>query len=174
MVMFRRLRFMSRTRWLDFSGAPPLVIAQPLVRFWRGTTDPRTGKYREFNGDNPVTDYDRACVAAWPGRGILEFRGSQVLALYTEFDLHSWDSHQQILACGGWWPSKAAFARAEWLDPIEWHAAHDSLLLFNSAADGTKPVRDDDFVAMPLRPGSYTITTSCIESEYVGYFHRFL
>lgn len=55
----------SKGPWLDFSGAPPLLIPQQLARHWRGRTDPSTGDYRECDADNPVTDYDRACAAAW-------------------------------------------------------------------------------------------------------------
>jgi hypothetical protein len=76
----------SQVRWLDFSGAPPMLIPQSLAELWRGTTDPATGEYREFDKDNPVTDYDRACAAARPERSVLEFRGVPILILYTEYD----------------------------------------------------------------------------------------
>src|SRR5690348_5713406 len=57
--------------WLDFSGAPPLLIPTRLVRHWRGSFDRTTGQYSDLNTRAPHTDYDRACALAWPGRGIL-------------------------------------------------------------------------------------------------------
>lgn len=114
----------SQERWLDFSGAPPMLIPWSLAEYWRGTTDPATGKYREFDKDNPVTDYDRASAAAWPGRSILEFRGVPILILYTENDQHGWDARRQILACGGWFSSQDEVRRATWTDPIRWRSEH--------------------------------------------------
>ena len=161
---------MPEARWLDFSGAPPLLIPRSLVPFWRGTTDASTGLYREFDEDAPVTDYDRACAAAWPGRAILEFRGVQILALYTESDRHSWDGDKRIVACSAEWPSDEALQQASWTDPIQWHTKERSLLLMNSAADGNERLRDDDFIVLELDPGSYTVETSHIAFDY---FHRF-
>ena len=164
----------SQVRWLDFSGAPPMLIPRSLVEHWRGTTDPATGEYREFDKDNPVTDYDRACAAAWPGRSVLEFRGVPILILYTEYDDHSWDTSRQILACGGWFPSADEVRRATWTDPIRWRAEHTDYLLMNSAADATDGLRDDDFMPVRLPSGIYTIEYADITSEYVGIFHRFV
>src|SRR5262245_52084851 len=95
----------SQGRWLDFSGAPPMLIPRRLSGLWRGGIDPATGKYRELNTAHPVTDYDRACAVSWPGKSLLEFMGTQILILYTEFDDHTWDSARRIVACGGWLPS---------------------------------------------------------------------
>jgi hypothetical protein len=164
----------SHVRWLDFSGAPPMLIPQSLAQYWRGATDPATGEYREFNKDNPVTDYDRACVAAWPGRSILEFRGVPILILYTEYDQHGWDASRQILACGGWLPSEDDVRRATWTAPIRWHANHTDYLLMNSAVDAAAGFQDGDFIPVRLSSGIYTIEYADIASEYVGIFHRFV
>jgi hypothetical protein len=164
----------SQVRLLDFSGAPPMLIPRSLAEYWRGTTDPTTGKYREFDKSNPVTDYDRACAAAWPGRSILEFLGVPILILYTEFDLHSWDASRQILACGGWFPSDDQTRRATWTDPIRWHAEHTEYLLMNSASDAGAGLLDDEFMPVRLPSGIYTIEYAYITSEYVGIFHRFV
>ena len=55
-----------------------MLIPRSLAHFWRGTTDPATGEYRAFDRDNPVTDYDRACVAAWLGTSTLKFMESLI------------------------------------------------------------------------------------------------
>jgi hypothetical protein len=164
----------SSTNWLDFSGAPPMLIPQSLAGLWRGTTDRATGEYREANVEAPVTDYDRACAAAWPGRSILEFMGHSVLVLYTEFDLHTWDDHRELVACGGWLPSDHELQRATWTDRIHWPALHTDFLLMNSAADGKQGLRDDDYLAVRLTSGIYDVDYCGIETESVGCFHRFI
>jgi hypothetical protein len=164
----------SQERWLDFSGAPPMLIPRSLAEYWRGTTDAATGEHRKFDKDNPVTDYDRACAAAWPGRSVLELRGVPILILYTEYDQHSWDGSRQILACGGWFPSEDEFRHATWADPIHWHAEHKDYLLMNSAADASAGLLDDEFMRVRLPSGVYTIEYATITSEYVGIFHRFV
>ena len=161
-------------RWLDFSGAPPLLIPQSLVPFWRGTTDRATGHYRELNTEQPVTDYDRACAAAWPGQSVLDFMGAPVLVLYTEFDLHTWDADRRIVACGGWLPSDDDFRRATWSDRVQWQTHESSLFLINSAVDAEPGVRDDDYVPVHLEAGSYTIEYSYIEGKSLCCFHRFI
>lgn len=128
-------------RWLDFSGAPPMLIPCSLVHHWRGGTDPATGEYRRFDPETPVTDYDRACAAAWPGRSILEVMGAQVLVLYTEFDWHTWDSRRQIVACGGWLPTDDDLQSATWSDAIHWRAEQTDYFLMNSAADAKEDYR---------------------------------
>jgi hypothetical protein len=164
----------SQVRWLDFSGAPPMLIPRRLAEHWRGGTDPSTGEYRELDQQNPVTDYDRACAAAWPGRSIIEFRGAQVLVLYTEYDQHTWDSTRLIVACGGWLPSDHELRGATWSDPIRWPAEHTDYLLMNSAADASAGLVEDEFMSVRLASGVYTIEYADITSEYVGIFHRFV
>lgn len=151
-----------------------MLIPQSLAEHWRGTTDPATGEYREFDSDDPVTDYDRAGAVAWPGRSVLEFRGVPILVLYTEYDLHGWDADRRILACGGWFPSEDEVRRGTWTDPIRWHATHTDYFLMNSAADGSAGLLDDEFMPVRLPSGIYTIEYTDITSKYVGIFHRFV
>jgi hypothetical protein len=160
-------------RWLDFSGAPPMLIPRRVATLWRGTTDPEAAEYRDLDTVNPVTDYDRACAAAWPGRSVLQFHGAQILVLYTEFDAHTWDGDRRIVACGGWLPPDVELQRAVWSDPIEWRVEDADLLLMNSAADGAGGQRNDDCMSIDLAPGIYTVEFSYVESEYTCCFHRF-
>ena len=67
-----------------------------------------------------MTDYDRACKAAWPGRGVMPVHGSFALVLYTEFDQHIWDEDSKLLACGGWLPSDQELSEAVWSEPLDW------------------------------------------------------
>lgn len=151
-----------------------MLIPHSLVEHWRGTTDPSTGEYRKFDKENPVTDYDRACAAAWPGRSVLDFRGVPILILYSEYDQHSWDASRQILACGGWFPSAEEVRHATWTDPIRWRAEHTDYLLMNSATDASAGLLGADFMPVRLPSGIYTIEYAEITSEYAGTFHRFV
>jgi hypothetical protein len=161
---------MPETRWLDFSGAPPLIIPRPIVQFWRGTTDPSTGEFRVHNPAIPVTDYDRACLVALPGKAILEVEGLQVLSLHSGADLHSWGSRQRILACGSPWPSGDELRQALWTHPVRWHTGVRSLVLMNSAVDGSRGLWDRNSLRMSLAPGDYIVTSAQIGYNY---FHRF-
>jgi Immunity protein 21 len=158
--------------WLDFSGAPPMLIPRRLATLWRGATDPSTNEFRELDMDNPVTDYDRACAVAWPGKSVLQFRDVQVLVLDTESDWHTWDGVRQIVACCRWLPSDDVLRQAIWTDRIEWHSNDSDLLLMNSAADGARGLLDGDFMPVQLPSGIYTVEFSHIEAELVGQFHR--
>ena len=164
----------SEPVWLDFSGAPPILIPRSLSASWGGTNDPSTGEYRPFNPETPVTDYDRVCAAAWPGKGIIGFMGSSVLALYTEFDLHTWDDRRQLVASGGWLPSDDELSRAEWKKPIRWRADHTEFLLMNSASDGDSAFPDKDYAPVVLALGMYTVQYCYLEGHHIGCFHRFV
>jgi hypothetical protein len=164
----------NNVQWLDFSGAPPMIIPSRLAKLWRGTTDPATDDYRELDLDNPVTDYDRACAVASLGRGILEFEQSHLLVLYSESDSHAWDGARRIVACGGWLPSDEELARAEWANRIEWRCDDNDLLLMNSATDSAQGFLEGDFMSIHLPSGIYHVESSYLALHYVGYFHRFI
>ena len=151
-----------------------MLIPQTLANHWRGTTDPTTGEYRELDADNPITDYDRACAAAWPDRSILEFRGTPILILDSWYDRHSWDAVRQILGCGGWFPSDDEVRQATWTNPVRWRAEHTDYLLMNSAFDASAGLSEDECMPVRLLSGIYTIEQAHISSEYLGMFYRFL
>jgi hypothetical protein len=151
-----------------------MLIPQSLAALWRGATNPATEIYSELNTDQPITDYDRACVVAWPGRSVVNFMGSSVLVLYTEFDWHTWDADNRIVACGGWLPSNEELGRATWTDRIHWHTQETSFLLMNSSVDAKHGLRDDDYLPVHLAPGTYAVDYCDIEGDSVGCFHRFV
>lgn len=161
------------TNWLDFSGAPPLLIPTRLVPYWRGAINPATGAYSDLSSDIFLTDYDRACAAAWPGRGVLPVADSSALVLYSEYDEHTWLESLGLVACGGWVPTEVELTGAAWADPVSWEIQDSEFLLMNSAADGAAGLRENDFVAVELLPGKYIIEYAHVESTYAGCFHRF-
>jgi len=151
-----------------------MLIPQSLATRWRGTTNPVTGAYSDLNTDQPITDYDRACTVAWPGRSVLDFMGSSVLVLYTEFDWHAWDTENRIVACGGWLPSYEQLRQATWTDRIQWQTQETNFLLMNSAVDAQHGLRDDDYLPVRFAPGTYAVDYCDIEGDAVGCFHRFV
>ena len=159
--------------WLDFSGAPPLLIPTRLVRHWRGSFDRTTGQYSDLNTRAPHTDYDRACALAWPGRGILAIGNGSAIILYTEYDQHTWDRSHNLVACGNWLPADAELEAASWQSPFFWQNRDTEFLLMNSAADGATELRPNEFMEFRLPPGNYVIEYAALESTYVGCFHRF-
>jgi Immunity protein 21 len=160
-------------RWLDFSGAPPLLIPTRLVSYWRGGVDPATGEYSDVNTKVPLTDYDRACAAAWPGRGVLPIADASALVLYTEYDQHAWDARRSLVACGSWLPTDAELAGASWEDPFSWQIEDTEFSLINSAAEGAMSLRANEYINVRLTPGKYVIEYAALESTYVGCFHKF-
>lgn len=160
-------------QWLDFSGAPPILIPSCLVGLWRGTIDPDSGHHSDLDTDNPKTDYDRACIAAWPGRGLVEVGRGFAVVLYTEWDRVSWDPNWQVVACGGWWPSREQIEDAKWTDPLCWDSEHSDYPLMNSAADGSAGLRAHDFMKVALPYGECVVEYCRIVAEYIGGFHRF-
>jgi hypothetical protein len=161
------------TRWLDFSGAPPLLIPRHLLHLWHGGIDQASGEYSALNTESPRTDYDRACQAAWPGRGVLSIGDASALALYSEFDEHTWDSKRRVVACGSWLPSEDELSCAVWTDRLEWEIHDNEFLLVNSAASGAQGLSEDKYLPVLLQPGRYVVEYADLEANYVGCFHRF-
>jgi Immunity protein 21 len=159
-------------RWLDFSGAPPLLIPARLASLWRGGINPTTGGYSDLNTNAPSTDYDHACAAAWPGRGLLSVRDSTALALYTEFDEHTWDDKRMLVACGSWLPTDAELTSATWSDPLKWEVKETDFLLMNSAVDGESGLNAGEFVKVRIPVGRYIVEYAYIEGNSAGCFHR--
>jgi len=149
-----------------------MLIPAELVALWRGAIDPATEAYSELNREEPQTDYDRACAAAWPGRGELRLGKSSALVIYSESDEHAWMEAEGIVAAGGWFPTALQLQQAVWTDSFTWQADHENYLLLNSAADGKSMLRSDDYMRVELKRGIYTVDFALIEDEYLGCFTK--
>jgi Immunity protein 21 len=149
-----------------------MLIPAGLVSLWRGAIDPATESYSDLDSREPKTDYDRACVAAWPGRGEISLGDSSALVLYSEYDEHTWMAKEGVVASGSWFPSQEQLRLAHWTDAFDWKADFDDYLLLNSAADGKGELRPDDYAAVRLQRGTYLVEFAFIEDEYVGCFTR--
>jgi hypothetical protein len=160
------------TQWLDFSGAPAILIPAALIGLWRGAIDPATESYSDLNSKAPKTDYDRACAAAWPGRGEIRLAQSSALAIYSEYDEHAWMAKESVVASGSWLPTPAQIRLAKWTDAFDWKADFEEYLLLNSAADGKSGLLADDYAVVKLERGIYLVEFAFIEAEHVGCFTR--
>jgi hypothetical protein len=158
--------------WLDFSGAPAMLIPAALVKLWRGAIDPATESYSDLNTKDPKTDYDRACAAAWPGRGEVRLGKSSALVIYSEYDEHAWMAQENVVASGSWFPTPEQLQQANWTDAFTWQTDFEDYLLLNSAADGKKALSPDDCAPITLKLGTYLIEFAFIEAESVGCFTR--
>ena len=104
----------ERYRWLDFSGAPPILIAKKIAAQWRGTTNSKTVRYSQPSFEEAATDCDRCIQIAMNGNGILRLSGTDVLVLYTEYDLHTWEAEYQIISCSGSAPPLGDLKKIKW------------------------------------------------------------
>ena len=149
-----------------------MLIPAALVSLWHGSIDPETGSYSDLNGKEPKTDYDRACAAAWPGKGEVSLGDSSALVLYSEFDEHAWMEREGVVASGSWFPTQEQLQLANWTDAFDWKADFADYLLLNSAADGNSELRPEDCVEVKLQQGTYLVEFAFIEAEYIGCFTR--
>jgi len=150
-----------------------LLIPRSLAPLWHGCIDPQSGAHMPLNTAEPLTDYDRACASAWPGRGVLTLGHGSALVLYTEFDLHAWDDANHTLACGGWLPAAAQLDGAPWSDPFLWTVVDSDVVLINSAQTGFVAMQTDAYIPVHLVPGTYRVEYVDLEADSVGCFHRF-
>jgi hypothetical protein len=160
------------TTWRDFSGAPALLLPRTELCRWNGMFNPTTGLPGELNLEVPVTDYDRACKAAWPGVGLVPVGTLHGLALYSEDDTYAWLPEQGIVASGSWVPDEQTLSSADWGDPIVWKRSSE-LVLVNSAANAAQDLRDEDVLNVWLPPGEYRVEFAFIKASHWGWFHRF-
>ena len=149
-----------------------MLIPATLVGLWRGAIDPASESYSSLNSAEPKTDYDRACVAAWPGRGEVRLGDSSALVLYSGYDEHAWMANEGVIASGSWFPTPDQIRLANWTDAFDWKADFDEYYLLNSAADGKNDLRPDDHAQVRLQRGTYRVEFAFIEGEYVGCFTR--
>jgi hypothetical protein len=158
--------------WLDFSGAPAMLIPTSAIAEWRGSLDPNSSQYSDLDTVSPKTDYDRACIAASRGNAVVPVGVSSALILYSEYDEHMWMERERVVASGSWMPNQVQLANAEWIDPIEWAVNGSDFFLMNSAANGTEELRNEDCIRVKLASGRYLVEFTFIEGDYLGCFTR--
>ncbi len=148
------------TDWMDYSGAPALLIPSRVAGKWSGVKTP------------DWTDYNRACELAWPGKGVISIGETTGYVFYSESDTHSWLANLQMYASGGWIPTAGQLDAANWEDMVVWNAQDRHYLLVNSAEDLTEGISDVDHQVVLLPEGCYEIAYAQIMGHCYGEFHR--
>jgi len=143
--------------WLDFSGAPALLVPARLVPLWRGCVDPATGEHALPDFDGPRTDFDRACAALMQSEcATLTLGGGTLLALELETDHVVWDPEALIVSDTTEPLSADALARATWTAIGRWRTQAAEHLLMNAAADGAA-LCDDEWLPVRLPVGELVV-----------------
>jgi len=164
---------MADIKWMDFSGAPPILIPERLLPFWNGfyvpdddPDDPWSADITLPDGrrfvadcDNPDTDYEAICGRS--GSSFLHPLGSgQALVIIDHSDgtVGWWPEERMLLTCSRHLPDQSTLDQLQWKLLFQWNIPDSRLLLMNSClhgADPNKPPKDFDEIS--LEPGKYSV-----------------
>lgn len=181
---------MNSVKWMDYSGAPPLLIPERILHFWSGFYLP-AGKgdspdlelpdgralcvCAEFDFEHPRTDYDRLC-ARGGGHFLHPVGPGQALAIsdYSDGTVGWWAEQQMLLTVSRHLPDPACFDRLEWRDEVRWEVPAGPLILMNSCLHGADPDKSQDEVdVIELNPGIYSITAADHSEDFCVMLYRF-
>jgi hypothetical protein len=183
--------------WMDFSGAPPILIPERYLGLWNGfyledTIDPDEdlnlsgdlvlpdgrsfSVWDEFDFQNPKTDYDRLCGSGHRKNFLHPLGDGHALVLvdYSDGTTGWWPEQQVVLTVSRQLPDPASFDRLAWGDELRWTVPDRRVVLMNSCLHGADPDNrsSDQFVEIDLEPGEYSITTADAEGEWCIVLHR--
>src|SRR5436309_3530469 len=121
---------MSEVRWVDYSGAAPILLPVSLLPYWRGFYLPADrgddcpdlelpeGAFTictNFDFTHPKTDYDRVCaLGGVPAVQVLPVGPGQGLVFATELDSLAWWPERLMVVNGGSLPKPSLLKRVEW------------------------------------------------------------
>jgi hypothetical protein len=162
---------MPKVKWVDYSGATPILLPVEILHCWQGFYLPADsddspdlilpeGGFNicdDFSFDNPKTDYDRACalggipavqkIAVGPGHGLVFATGRDRL---------TWWPQQRMLVNGGCLPEVARLGKVEWSEELVWQTADAQFVLMNACEHGAARSKKDSF-DVRLAPGEYGV-----------------
>lgn len=170
---------MCQPRFVDYSGAPPILLPFRICRLWKGIylpveADPEQeddpwdwgdlelpeGQFYicdDFDFDNPRTDYDRACaLAGSPAVHLIPVGPGYGLVFATELDRHCWWAEQRMLINGDQLPDLDKLNQVHWTNELLWHNDDSDFILFNAANHGAAPYQNAWF-DVHLSPGDYLV-----------------
>ena len=157
--------------FLDYSGAPPILLPVSLLSQWHGFYEPANkydnadleipeGRFKiraVFDFKNPKTDFERACaLGGIPAVHQLRIGAGFLLVFATELDNLTWWQEQLMLVNGGSLPDPALLSRVQWSIECNWHATEPIFVLMNACEHGGNPALGPHF-AVHLEPGEYAI-----------------
>lgn len=181
-------------RWMDYSGAPALLLPRASLADWHGmmltTPDPPATSpdfvgpdgvawfvHGEMDFANPVTHYDHLC-AAFGGDGYVEERVITVgtasafaVSRSGEDAVAWWDRRTALLTGHERTPDSSAWESAAWTPCAEIEVCAPDLVLMNSAMHGAQVLAggDSEFDAVVLAPGRYRIEAARFDDVTSAY-----
>lgn len=171
---------------MDFSGAPILLVPEPLAGQWGGMFEPappagdadlalpdgRRFRLRGCDFDSPVTDYDRICrLGLGGGRGpIFTHPVDSGTALVIDGDgdgVVGWWADQRILVTvSRHLPDPKGLDGLAWRPVVRWRSPSRRLMLMNSTLHGAAPGESgEDHLVIELEPGEYSVSRAQPEDD---------
>jgi len=163
---------MRHAEWVDYSGAPPILLPKSLLCWWQGAYLPADtaagvsdlelpeGAFRvceDFDFDHPKTDYDRACaLGGIPAVQALPVGQGVGLVFATEMDWSTWWPSERMLVNGGVLPEPAGLERVQWHDELTWTATEEHFVLMNACDHGADPSKHPHF-SVRLKAVEYVV-----------------
>lgn len=167
-------------RFFDYSGAPPIVGEQHVVKSWTGfylpvnadrpgTADLEVdGQFFEmstsFDITNPKTAYDRLC-AERDTHGLFSAGHGKVMYFGTGHDCWGWSKNLKLVVGGATLPSPTALDTAEWTHPVRYEVSEGSMVLMNSCSQGSD-LHDSERISFELPPATYLVDFAEPDGEY--------
>lgn len=181
--------------WMDFSGAPAILIPEPLAEAWNGMfvpmgpdqqdadltlRDGRMFRLHDCDFERPVTDYDRLCQR-WLSRQegpIFTHPVGPGTALVIDPDgdgvVGWWSDQKVIVTISQHLPDPERLDTLTWGDEIRWRIPGTRLILMNSTLHGADPGKSgEDHLVIEMEAGEYSISRSEPEDDLWYLLHRF-
>lgn len=184
--------------WMDFSGAPPLVVPHRCLPSWHGFFVPSepdeeddepfgdlvlpNGRvfdvWDECDFDNPATDYDRVCAHTQKLENqplsLYPVEPTEVLTItdYGDSAVGWWAEQRMILTVSRHVPDLSQIPDDGWTDAIEWDVPEGPLRLLHSCEFGTAPAKDH-YVDFEFEPGRYRIDCFDYAIDFCVMLYRF-
>lgn len=173
---------MSDPYWMDFSGAPPIIVPHRWLPLWRGFYLPCEDEVDEeslggdlelpdgrafyvvdeFDFENPVTDYDRVCAYTMPIERqpvcVMPLPPGELLAFsdYSDGRVGWWDEERMLLTVSRHVPDLERIPDDGWTRGVEWTIPDGPLRLMNACEFGTAPA-PEYHIDIELEPGRYRV-----------------
>lgn len=185
--------------WMDFSGAPPILVPEGVLPDWHGfyrPCEPDEDEDLDLGGDlelpdgrafyvddefdfeNPTTDYDRVCRYTQPLDRqpvcVMPVGSGEVVAITDYGDSHVgwWPERRMVLTVSRHVPDLSRIPEDAWTHGVDWTIPEGSVRLMHSCEFGTAPAADH-FVDLDLDPGRYRVDWYDWTFDYCVMLYRF-
>lgn len=187
---------MSRLRWHDFSGAPPILIAERDLPAWNGFYQPCPDAQSALNADlilpdgrsfvalsdvdfdQPQSDYERLCLHSFEhlGHSLYPLGDSRILVIsdYSDGSVGWWSEQRMLITVSQQLPQLARLDPEQWEDALTWDIPPGKVYLMNSCEHGANPDKQPaDLCELDLPPGRYRIESYDYDLDSCMMLYRF-